>query len=196
MGSIGSRHPLTLSSGHDRPPAVICDVDGTLVDVRDVRRHVDPSHPEFSGKRNFNLFHKASRDAPTVGWVVDLVRAIAEIPFDVAIVSAREQMWGGLTTKWLEQHGVPFDEIHFRRNQDYRPDIDIKRQILRRISRRREVVLAIDDRETVLPLWRRAGIPLIQVGADTRFVAFERSERVPSVLLEVVGRSLATSEIR
>jgi hypothetical protein len=149
-----------------RPSIVICDVDGTLCDVRGIRYHVDPSQPGFSGVKDFERFHSESLNAPSHDWVVDLVREVSLAGHVVAIVTAREERWSFLTTLWLSEHGVPYDEIHFRRDGDNRADRSVKEDILAQIQSRNDVVLAIDDSPSIVSLWRENAIPTAVVGED------------------------------
>lgn len=146
--------------------AVICDVDGTLCDVGAIRYHVDPSRVGFTGTKDFQLFHSESLYCPPHEWVVALIRELSAAGEHIIVVTAREERWSFLTTLWLSEHAVPYDEIHFRRNGDGRPDRQIKLEILRDIQRRNRVVLAVDDNPTIVQMWRENDIPTAEVGED------------------------------
>jgi phosphoglycolate phosphatase-like HAD superfamily hydrolase len=145
---------------------VICDVDGTLCDVREIRRHVDPLSSAFTGTKDFPRFHAESLNAPAHGWVVKLITEIASAGVSIAIVTGREERWSFLTSLWLAEHGVPYDEIHFRTNGDFRADRVVKAEILARIQIRNDTVLAIDDSLAVVELWKEHAIPTLTIRED------------------------------
>ncbi|TFB46952.1 hypothetical protein [Cryobacterium tagatosivorans] len=149
-----------------KPRMVVCDVDGTLCDVRTIRHHVDPLLEGFSGKRDFGRFHSQSIDCPANAWVVELVRLLSVEGWAIGIVTAREERWSFLTTLWLAEHGVPYDQIHFRRNRDNRSGVLVKSDILASLSRTNAIGLAIDDNPGVVGLWQSSAIPTVVVSAD------------------------------
>lgn len=139
---------------YSKPEAVIVDVDGTLADVTQYRHHV------LTRPKNFDAFHREAMDAPpirsTIDWTLDHHRAERAI----LVVTARMETWREETTAWLDRH-VPHAYIgpFMRRDKDYRPDFEIKREILVKIRTVYTVVGAIDDNPNVVRLWESEGIP-------------------------------------
>ena len=132
--------------------AVIFDMDGTLCDVASVRHHVRGT------RRNFDAFHRASLECPPHEHVVEAARQAKADGLDVVVVTARQERWRRLTGIWLALNDVPSDELLMRADHDERPDVEVKRSILRRIRKRYEVVAAWDDNPSVIALWRSEGI--------------------------------------
>ena len=139
------------------PPAVVFDVDGTLVDVSGIRHLLDDP------VRDFEAFHQASLDCPPHGWVVDLARAVADAGAAPLVVTARRERFGFLTALWLSEHGVPYVRMEMRGRYDSRPDREVKGDILTRLRRRFQVVAAVDDNPAVLGLWAENNIPTVVV---------------------------------
>ncbi len=146
-----------------RPNAVIFDVDGTLCDVRSVLHHVVAPVGETRFTKNFHKFHADSIDCPPNAAVVQALRRAAAAGFTILIVTAREDKWSFLTTLWLADNGIEFDELFMRRKGDFRPDAEIKREIERTIRKRFSVRLAVDDRADIIEVWHAAGIPTARV---------------------------------
>lgn len=138
------------------PEAVIFDMDGTLCDVRGIRHLLD-------GPGRFHAFHTASVDCPPNQWVVDAARTHHAAGRAVLIVTARAARYRHHTAWWLALHGVPSDAMWMRGHNDYRPDYEVKRDILASIRRRYRPVMAYDDNPAVLQLWREEGIPITVV---------------------------------
>lgn len=137
--------------------AVIFDMDGTLTDVSGIRHHVT------GPRRDFDAFHRASVDCPPHDWVADLARQCDTDGFAVLVVTARRARWRHHTAWWLAMHGVPSAALFMRHDRDGRPDAAVKRDILARIRRSWDPVLAVDDQPAVLAVWESAGIRTVRV---------------------------------
>lgn len=128
--------------------AIIFDVDGTLCDVRSVRHHVR------TRPRDFHAFHEDSINCPANEEVVAATRKAREDGYAVIVVTARETRWMYLTMVWLEENGVKYDELHMRATNDFRPDHEIKAEILFLLQRRGYNILeAWDDNPSIISLW-------------------------------------------
>lgn len=141
-----------------RPAAVIVDVDGTLVDVSSVRHHLEKP------KRNFDLFHSESAGCPPIAQTLTWVEEMHDSGHHILVVTARMEKWRGLTTAWLQQHlPRPHSELVMRRDRDFRPDYDVKREIHDQLAARYDLRHAIDDNPNVVQLWNDLGIPVTVV---------------------------------
>lgn len=139
--------------------AVIFDVDGTLCDVSSVRYLLDAG----DGDR-FDRFHLASADCPPNESVVNAAIAASMNGVYVIVVTGRMARYRGLTQLWLDRHGVPWDLLLTRADNDYRPDDVVKRELLREIrGRGYDVRRAWDDRPSVISMWESEGIPVTVV---------------------------------
>jgi hypothetical protein len=150
-----------------KPTAVIVDVDGTLCDITTALHHLNGETHGFqkNGRpvKRLDLFHAASALCPPNQVAIDYCVQAAEVGHHLIIVTARMEEWRDLTVTWLHQHLKPamhaaghYDRVcgpHMRRQDDYRPDVEIKM----------EIVGAIDDNPSVVQLWRSEGIPTTEV---------------------------------
>lgn len=137
-----------------RPTAVIADIDGTLADVRGIRHHV------LTKPKNFDAFHAASAHVSANAQALDFVAAAHAAGHVVVVVTARRQRWAGVTATWLAAHmPVPFDGAFHRPDGDFRPDVQVKRDIHRYLARHYDIRAAIDDNPRVVALWTELGIP-------------------------------------
>lgn len=167
-GELAGNGPMRDSCPVDIPtraPAIICDVDGTLCDVRTIRHYVEQPAGTQRFRANFALFHSASEACPTFPQVTQLISALALGGYAIVVVTAREARWTELTERWLDLHGVRRAELITRRDLDYRPDAVVKAEICAEIQRRYEPRLAVDDRDDILAVWAGAHIPTLRVGA-------------------------------
>lgn len=142
------------------PEAIICDVDGTLCDVRSIRHHVErPIGLDGTFRPDFVKFHGESIDSPINHRVAELLVRARSAGLAVIIVTAREARWSFLTSTWLTEHGVVYDELLMRPAKDHRSDALVKEDMAENIVRQYRPVLAIDDRADIIGVWQRAGIP-------------------------------------
>ena len=133
--------------------AVIVDLDGTLVDVREILHHVSGE------QRNFHAFHAASATAPAHDEVVAAVRAAKAHGLAVLVVTSREFIWRDLSLDWLAAHDVPYDQLVMRVVGDYRPDHVVKAEMLDQLEADGYAVeQAWEDSPDIVDLWRSRGI--------------------------------------
>lgn len=143
--------------------AVVFDMDGTLADVSSIRHHV---RPDPTGKRkykDFDAFHRESVNVPPNHDVVAMAQQHAAEGKDIIIVTARRAKYRNETAMWLAQNGVPSHAMFMRADDDGRPDYEVKKDILSRMSQSFNVVHAVDDNPNVLKLWHENGIPTTRV---------------------------------
>lgn len=148
---------LRADVSDERPAAVIFDYDGTLCDIRGVRHYL------LDGGRDFDRFHRASSFCPPNEDVVALAHAARDAGLVVLGVTARQERFRKVTAGWTMKHGVPVDALIMRRDGDYRPDYQIKSELLDTIEAHYRVLHAVDDNPNVLRLWRERGIEVTEV---------------------------------
>ncbi len=130
------------------PPAVICDLDGTLA-VLNGRDPYDASTCDQDGV-NEN--------------VLRVLNAYKAAGTTVVFVSGRQQKDTEPTLKFLARYGFRNNPLFMRETNDTRRDSIIKHEIYDNyIKDQYRVVLAIDDRDQVVDLWRGLGIETWQV---------------------------------
>jgi phosphoglycolate phosphatase-like HAD superfamily hydrolase len=139
---------------------VILDVDGTACDVSSIRHFVR----QPSGRKDFDKFHENSVDCPPNHDVLAEIKAHHEAGLAIVVVTARLTKWFYHTMIWLYEVGFPFNEIYMRADNDFRPDVEIKREILAQLRRDGyNPVLAYDDNPSIIELWESEGIETVTV---------------------------------
>jgi hypothetical protein len=168
--------------------AIICDIDGTVADCRHRLHHVLPG-----GKRNWDRFFEGMVDDPVIKPVRDLVwHATTQGDWEeIALVfsSGRPETYRVETEVWLRAAGLPLDSfssdrLYMRPANDTRPDHVVKREMLDRIrADGYEPFIVIDDRPSVVAMWRESGLVCLQAAPG--------EEPIPStaVLTLMVGPS-------
>ncbi|GAA4932612.1 AAA family ATPase [Streptomyces coeruleoprunus] len=131
------------------PPAVLCDIDGTLA---------------LRGDRGPYDFSRCGEDLLNVS-VRQALHSFRRADGDrIVLLSGRGEEHRATTEDWLRRHDVPYDELWMRAAGDGRRDDLVKAELFDRHVRHRFAVrVSLDDRDRVVAVWRRMGLPTWQV---------------------------------
>lgn len=134
------------------PPAAIVDIDGTLASATWREHHLRGARKDWAG-----FFADMGRDAPVQG-LVDLTAWIAHHA-TVVLLTGRPDNHAKVIRRWLAEHAVFYDLLLMRPDGDRRPDTVMKRERYQRdIAPQYDVRVVIDDRPSVIEMWRREGL--------------------------------------
>lgn len=140
------------------PRDFICDIDGTVADVTH-RRHYVQSKP-----KNWAAFEKLAHLDPPIERVIKMVQLLQGKGWTLLMCSGRGEQQRGITEKWLKENGLHPVKLYMRKEGDYRQDSIVKKELLDQIKEDGyHPVLSLDDRDQVVEMWRKNGIPCVQV---------------------------------
>ncbi len=130
--------------------AIIVDVDGTLADMRGIRKPFE--------------WDKVLQDKPHQD-VIDLVKDLASLKkYKIIITTGRDGICEQDTVTWLRKYKVEFDDFYIRGIGDFRKDNIIKSEIyMDYIRPKYNVEFVLDDRDQVVDMWRSLGLRVLQV---------------------------------
>lgn len=141
-----------------KPQATLFDVDGTLVDVSSIRYLVDRTDPNFTGQRQFDRFHAESIDCPPHQKVLDAWKDVLESGRIPLVATGRTEKHREVTKWWLTNHHLfPLQQLH-RKNGDFRPDVEVKAEMLDLLLEHYDIVEVWDDNPHVIELWKSRGL--------------------------------------
>lgn len=131
------------------PPAIICDLDGTLA---------------LFGKKNpYNRdFINDEVNKP----VADILKRYYDLNqgYNIIFLSGREKKFENETRQWLINNNLWFEKLYMRETDDTRNDTIVKEELYRaHIEGKYNVFFVLDDRNRVVDLWRRLGLKCFQV---------------------------------
>lgn len=167
--------------------AIIVDMDGTVADCEHRRYHLDTN--------NWPGFFGSMADDGIFEHTIEVVRAMRTAGYKVLIVTARpdENDYKQVTQDWLKANGIVYDGFYMRRGGDYRKDNLVKEEILHQIiDDGYDPVMAFDDRDQVVKMWRENGIPCLQVNEgdfDNRVPQFVKANQGKEMLHMLIGPS-------
>jgi predicted kinase len=145
---------------------IIFDIDGTVADLNHRRHHVT------NGQRNWDKFFEEMVNDPPLADVVFLAEMLGSHPLaksgflKLFFVSGRPDSHRAHTEQWLRDNVPTFfnrsEALLMRAAGDYRPDTEIKREILHNIrSQGYNVRLVVDDRPSVIEMWKSEGVTVL-----------------------------------
>jgi phosphatidate phosphatase APP1 len=137
----------------DAKPLAVIDIDGVVADVRH-RLHLIERRP-----KRWDEFFARSADDPPLDTGVALVRELAA-DHDVVWLTGRPERNRALTEAWLTAQGLPDRPLLMRRERDFRPAREAKREQLRRLRSEREIAVVVDDDPEVVATLSRDGFPV------------------------------------
>ena len=131
---------------------VVVDIDGTLSDFRWRERFVDDKE----------LYYElAERDFPHKD-IGELVWMLAK-SYNIIICTGRKQKDMKMTADWLENQGIPFNELIMRPDGDDRPDHVAKIAAFEKRYQLSDIFFVLEDRQSVVDAWREKGVRVLQV---------------------------------
>lgn len=130
------------------PPAIICDLDGTLA--------------LLNGRDPYDA--SSCTDDALNEPVAHIVRTYASIGAAILLVSGRNVRYRKETEEWLGRHGILYEHLYMRRPRDFRKDAVIKTELYEaKIRGHYEVLFVLEDRDQTVAMWRALGLTCLQV---------------------------------
>lgn len=133
----------------DMPPAIICDIDGTLAHMRD-------RGPFEWEKVGGDILDDA---------VASVVHNFKNNGFGIVLLSGRDSVCRPQTEEWLKSFDIPYDHLYMRESGDMRKDNIVKRELFdKHIRDSYQIEFVLDDRNQVVDMWRyELGLKVLQV---------------------------------
>lgn len=136
--------------------SIIVDIDGTIADCSHRRKYLEET------PKNWKAFFEAMKDDEPILPLRDLLRNLND---DVSVIlcTGRPREYQKVTEEWLHKFAFRYQYLYMRETGDFRPDHVVKKEMLHRIRGcGHKVLLAIDDRQSVVDLWRSEGLVCLQ----------------------------------
>jgi len=138
-GVKADRGPKYTPQDNALPPAIICDLDGTLA-LMNGRNPFDASTCEQ------DILNEP---------IGQLVKSYAEQGTKIILLSGRTDNYKEETKRWLEKYEIPYEKLLMRKHRDRRKDAVIKKEIVdNEIKGKYFVRFVLDDRNQVVDMWR------------------------------------------
>ena len=145
---------------------VIFDIDGTLLDISHRLHLVRKKPPDWKEFRN-----PAQKrwDEPRLP-VIKVAVALQEAGHGVLLFTARMESERADTLQSLSRFFDPMPFLCMRKDEDYRPDTEVKAEMLELLRNQGfNPVMVFDDRPSVIRMWKENGLTVADVGNGVEF---------------------------
>ena len=156
---------------------ILCDLDGTLADVNHRLHYIknDDGTKKTRKESDWGSFHtECINDVPNNDVIEILHSLVREWWQEVYFLSGRNDVVRAETVEWLQKHVTDYEhwsetcraQLVMRKNGDFRPDTEIKLEMVQELGLTPDDVLCVlDDRQCVVDMWRENGFRCLQVNA-------------------------------
>jgi len=134
---------------------VIFDIDGTLADISERAHHVRTK------PKNWNAFNAGMAQDKAIHSMVRLCNILYASGIHIVLCSGRNEKNRPETVEWLSRQGVNYHELLLRKDEDFRSDAIVKREILGTLDKS-NVLFVVEDRSRVVEMWRSEGLVCLQ----------------------------------
>jgi phosphoglycolate phosphatase-like HAD superfamily hydrolase len=142
---------------------ILFDIDGTLANG-DHRYHLY----EGRDSKSWAAYIEACmHDTPytEIQWLNYIISRQPNVY--IIVLTARSESGREVTEQWLEKHGIIYDEIILKPEDEAIADVkdyDFKERVLDElVASGKTPFMAFEDRSSVVSMWRRRDIPCLQV---------------------------------
>ena len=145
--------------------AIVFDIDGVLLQTDFILKEIEEKGLIGDAKWEYFYEHCNSDRVKTIPSMVKLYNTIqtSAYHYKMILCTARNRdNYYALVNK-LKQEMISFDFIYMRKSTDYRPDTEVKRDLLKQIMEEYDVIAFIDDKEDNCQMAKELGIFSLRV---------------------------------
>lgn len=150
------------SDEYDYDAWIITDLDNTLCQC--------DHRISYAKERQWDEFHSRLSEDGVYDDVANTLMNINE-SIGILVVSGRNEAYRQQTFDWLDKNDISVDEVLLRPNGDWRPDHDLKPQLILEFfgseeNAKDKIITILDDREKVIAAFREKGWPCWSVRGE------------------------------
>lgn len=160
--NMAIRHGLTT---FPKDNVALFDIDGTIADTAHRLHYVQGEKKDWKGF--FSEMHLDPVRPEVAKMAIDYYNQGKTVIF----FSARPDTYKDVTLQWLKDKGLAFAyTLVMRQGNDKRPDTETKLDMFNRHFPDKSVIhVVVDDRPSIVRLWRDMGLNVIDVGKGIEF---------------------------
>ena len=143
--------------------SIIVDLDGTLANIEHRVKYIEQA------PKNWEAFHATMEKDQVVSHICYLVLLYARVGHPIVYITGRNGTPENIkkTIDWInaipELGTIPYT-LHMRKPRDWRADTIVKLELAKKNNLTADKVeLCLDDRSTVVDMWRANGYMCLQV---------------------------------
>lgn len=161
--AAGAATPCTLpvsveTAACAKPNLIIFDLDGVL-NLLSYKGHVDWDDEEHCRR----LFESHTPRWPVITLLKALYQRNAAQGVLIAICTGRPDRYRKETAAWLRTLAVPYHDLFMRPDGCTLSDAEMKRNVLNFVRKSHNVWFVVEDRPSVVAMWREEGVTCLQL---------------------------------
>lgn len=148
-------------------PIVIVDIDNTIADTNHRLKYL---YPTDGAKKDWPRFFAEAENDDPIPHVLTMVDLLGRSGHYICLLTARPERERIGTERWLSKHGIAYDNLLMRLDNDFRKDSISKEEMFNRnlLEAKDQIVCAFEDRLHVAEMWRSLGIPVLLCNDEWR----------------------------
>ena len=136
-----------IKEDESKPYCVVIDMDSTVCFNTQKR----PWYGEGSTEAMLN-------DSPNDG----IIKLIKSQQYPVIVCTGRNKAQKEVTEKWLHKHGIIPEDYYMREDGDYRKGVEVKKELIKQILDKYNIVAIFEDCEPIVKMFRDMGLTVLQ----------------------------------
>lgn len=148
---------------------VVCDIDGTISKVGDRIKYLEQTPKDWDA-----FYGACGEDEPIKNMLILADSLAVGLQYSVVLCSGRRESCRSDTVEWLYKYTEElryldeFGQLLLRADGDFRPDTIVKKELLDNYLAENgytkdDVAFILEDRSSVVKMWRDAGYTCLQV---------------------------------
>jgi len=140
--------------------AIVMDIDGVILNTQPLMQEI--LDRGFTGETKWVHFYKNCNRVNLINGVWELINSFEDFVCLVLCTARNEENYEETADK-MEKEGIYFDDLYMRGKDDYRQDVEVKRDLLKQIQEKYDIVAFIDDKVTNCEMAKELGILSLRV---------------------------------
>ena len=137
---------------------VIFDIDGTISDQKN-RLYLVKEKPKDWDK----FFEESVNDEPLYFVKEIYDNFVKNQGYHIILMTGRPERYREITENWLEKYGFKYTKLLMRSNNSKIANVYMKEYMLKGILDKYDVVMAFEDNDKVIELFKKYNIPSLKV---------------------------------
>lgn len=126
--------------------AIVIDCDGVILNTSHIFKKLHELDLKVDAKWDYFHEHCNSDEVELMPGIRKFFTTIYnDLPLAIIVSTARNEKVREATISKLLKHGIIIDHLYMRKNGDYRPSAEVKREHLQEIMKEYNVTMFIDD---------------------------------------------------
>lgn len=124
---------------------IVCDVDGVLLNSSFIIKEIFKKELKGNAKWDYFYAHCNSDKVTPIGWIRGYLNVAVLSGYFPILSTARNEHNRVATEEKLNKENIVYYKMYMRKDGDFRPSAEVKREHLQEIQKEFEIVVFLDD---------------------------------------------------